>query len=363
MSEDFVLMKKDAYDCVTKAYEWIFSLRKNGGDWPDVRIASLMMLCLSLREERKNEWLRDIKQTIEKEVKNLNEDQNGICWNDEIWDTSLALRALYQYEKSEKNALYQKGRKWIGTSFNKTGRENWNDEPWESYWAIKSILLSHDSKYDDILTSSIKWYLTLQSEDGKVVAAHYTAFLIDIFTEYMKKYSDIDNKTKELMNVQITKAKDYLTNQFNKKNLWTGEAWSNSYILQILINTNNFDEEKIPLNDCLKWYIDLQDEKGMIEDGEDTALSILAIIEIIKILERKNVNQYKEEWGIYSELRKRLGTPILKVKRPMFHTHADGTITINIKKNLRNAGSILIIATGTISTIITFRDQIFGWFT
>ena len=350
--------------CLSKAYQWLFSLANYCGHWEEVRSTALVGISLNLREPINSAWLEHIKRWLLEKQKPVEGNSRGVdmgSWGEELWDTSMVLIALNHLGLSQENPQYKKALQWILNSYNKTKRNNWHDEPWETCWSILSILETDaTSELQSIVYNATRWLLSLQNSEGKIVAPHYTAYLVMIGSNllaYTPKLSQADQKE---IQIAVSKASNYLLDTVSEQILWTGEPWSNGQILWALASTG-----KLPHSDqsfvskVVNWFEKTQNkDTGSWEDVEDTASSILGLYHLWKRLEGTRV--------LASSLRERLSaeleTPALCLKHKFIQNHNDGYTSINLSPKLKKETTILLTIASIGVLIISLWDFIANFF-
>jgi len=164
---------------------------------------------------------------------------------------------------SERSSL-SKGYTLDDKLIQKNNRHNWHDEPWETSWSVWAILETELSlELSEIAYNAIKWLLSLQDTDGKIISPHYTAYFILPASKLLGYYLKLSQEEKDTISTAITKAVKYLINNIQKDILWTGEPWSNGVILWILCSTGNFPyNNKDALQEVVNWFFKHQENDG-----------------------------------------------------------------------------------------------------
>jgi hypothetical protein len=347
-----VTLKQKIHTCLARAYEWLFNVATNSGNWHEVRSTALVGLCLSLREPRGSPWLVAAKDwLLEQQVKM---GEGKASWGDELWDTSMALISLDKLGLSKKDSHFQNAFNWIRSLYNVNGRDNWQDEPWETSWCTFAILETEASQeLLELANDATKWLLSLQDSDGKIVSPHYTAYFLLICHKLKFGYEDI-----EILNNALTKATEYLLSTISEKTLWTGEAWSNGQILWALASTKRFpfDNDELLIK-VVDWFVDKQENDGNWSDAEDTASAILGLYYLLRELELLYFFSATDvETLIFNTLRRNLDTPTLLLKRKFIENHEDGTTSINFSPKVKKNAAIISAAATAASVIIALLD-------
>lgn len=349
---DVKVIEKEIYERVSRAYNWLFNLAIHSGNWNEVRSTALVGLCLKLREPMNSPWIENIKKWLIEQQKPIGSDMAS--WGEELWDTSMALICLKHLGFPQKDPHYQKAIHWMISLYNKNNRHNWHDEPWETSWSIWAILETEPSpELSEIAYNAIKWLLSLQDTDGKIISPHYTAYFILLASKLLGYYLKLSQEEKDMISTAIAKAVKYLINNIQKDILWTGEPWSNGVILWILCSTGNFPyNNKDILQEVVNWFFKHQENDGNWLDVEDTALSILGLIHLLKGLESVS------DLEIHNNLNNLLKTPTLCLKRKFIQHHDDGYTSINLSPRFKKVAVIIASLVSVVAAIITLRDFI-----
>jgi len=353
-------LKNDIYRMVTNAYKYLYKEGQTKFFWGDVRSTALVGLALVFRESLDSKWLKEIENNLYKNIDVINENFNN--WNEEIWDTAMALLCLNEFGTT-KNPIYQKALKWVHSMFNLNGRFNWHDEPWETSWAILGLLkCSPDDDCLIVVNNSLKWLYSLQDEDGKIIAPHYTAYYILSIFLFIEQNPNLNPEDIETLRDSQKKAAYYLISIIENKILWTGEAWSNGQILWAIASSNYIDinDQKL-ISMITNWFEKNQEEKGNWADYEDTASAIIGLNHLLEVLEKTD-SDFSPGNIVFNTLRRFYDTPTL-VQRIKFIKKEDEYTIITLSPRFKK---IFVISLGIItivSTLIGFWSQISGFFT
>ncbi len=215
---------------VVRGNEFLCVEGKSGlGSWGDTRIScvALWSMCeCGLREL----YPRFIQYCLQKMLATKEAYQNGrfLCFNHEVWDTSLALIAFAKGGEVESAHYIDKLTNWL-VDFAAL-KENWDAEPWETLWAITALLASsmNPSLFSRRIVRSMKWVLGLRSAEGILISTHYTAFLLSALNEIVKCLNLIE-KDSRYFNSAIDQSLSYLRESYLKtrkrKSLWGDQPW------------------------------------------------------------------------------------------------------------------------------------------
>lgn len=337
-------LSKEIYHTLYKGYDWLYHQAIDKGHWGDIRSTALSSIALELREPINSKWLQTSKSWLLGEQINVND--TYFHWNEEVWDTAMAIFALNQLHLNQKDPRYQKTIDWIESLFNKTKRQNWHDEPWETSWALIAILEANKpQKYFKTVLLSLDWLLSFRSNNGMIIAPHYTAYYIFIFSKLSEAatYSsfEIDGKYSKAAN----EAAFYLVNEIKSDILWNGEAWANGQILWALCVADRFPINNAKLIEIVvNWFAFNQEEDhGNWEDEEDTASALIGLSHLLMKIE--GIENYDE---LRRRLRDKYETPDIKINPKFIEHHSNGFYSVNLSPFILK--TVLVIST-TVSAI------------
>ena len=153
---------------ISLAYQWLFKIAINSGNWEEVRSTAIVGIIMELREPINSPWIENTKEWLFAQQKSYGTDM--ATWGEELWDTSMALIALNRLGVSYNEPRCQKAIKWMISLYNKNGRHNWHDEPWETSWCALTLIDIGDPGLLEIARNSAKWLASLQDSEGKIIS-------------------------------------------------------------------------------------------------------------------------------------------------------------------------------------------------
>ena len=277
--------------------------RNRQRNWNDIRSTALATISLIeiqtklmvLDNELKilSEAIKDAQIWLASQAR---DEEGGVSWESEAWDTALSLMAISSNDEFTKQI--DQGAAWLQRIKDPlTGV--WYDEIWETILSTIALLrvekfrkkspYSHGAWLKEVL----KWFCEIPSKSsGEFINPHYSGFIVWLLGEIKaNKLLQNDLKNSSILKKFIDKANtsaDYLLSKVSKINKfpWSWYTFSNSYISYGLsVYLNNLDSKSIDFNfaDLLvKWLKKHQGDSGGFEDNEDTALAILALVSIIE---------------------------------------------------------------------------------
>jgi len=162
-------------------------------------------------------------------------DEDGVRWNEEIWDTSVCAIAIKNATGSLHRIRLQQIKMWLIDELAYT-KDNFRNEPWESLWALFALLhtVPLTQKTTKIAQDCLKWILSKRDQRGVLISPHYVGLLLSVLGMMLEKLK-LNKKESKLYKDVINKNIDYLIDEFEKhlkgKHLWSDEPWSNGLIL------------------------------------------------------------------------------------------------------------------------------------
>jgi hypothetical protein len=355
--------KQEIYSMLTRAYLWLFRTAKPGGHWGEVRSTALAGLCLGYVMPQNSRWVRGVQSWLRRQQTSMGEGKAS--WGEELWDTSMAVIALLRLGTSPQDPMIQSALQWQLNLYDQNGHRNWHYEPWETSWTVLSLLeAAPKGTFRGEAYQATQWLVGLQDVSGRIVAPHYTAYFLQIYSK-LKERGELrhDHAFGQAKN----RALDYLMSSIDPNRLWTGEAWSNGQILWSLLAAAELDEfGPDVVRPIAQWFERTQHEEGCWgHDAEDTASSILGLYQLVRRLEAETEqNSTKLDQLLYCTLSKNVGKPPFVGGRWHWERDDDGTvrIAVNILPRDGKIAGAVVLAVSTISLVITFWEQLKGLF-
>lgn len=349
-------------DMLCPAFHSLYEAGKNRGHWEEPRATALAAICLQLVSDRKTRWI----ESVEKWIIGQQHDPGG-DWGDEVWDSAMSLLALRTLGVPPTHVAMKRGVRWLRSVLHRNPRDNsWHDEPWETCWALMA-LLSVDRQTDaQDFERAILWLIDRQDQQGRLVAAHYTGYLLLI--EMLAKPAAISADTRAKLSEAATQGCSYLIDDVRRASdgaLWTGEAWSNGQILWTLSESDRpTPAATVEIAEkAIQWFEKSQEPNGRWTDIEDTASAILGLYSLQARLiadqsqGRKSFDDAKND--IRVRLRQSVTVPRLDTGRPLFEVNEEsGYYHINLRiGTVRIAYYVLsFILVGLLGWLATVMD-------
>jgi hypothetical protein len=245
MNKKFINQQNRLFNQLKKGIEFIIE-KGRFGDWADIRTSSsaIWALCNCLVQKKKPGYIegaiRRLFESTECET-----DENGLTFNYETWDTSLALIAIYTSALKNFKSAIEKIQNWIHAEFN---LGSVRDEPWETLWALLSLLLSEDNpnKNSKKYINYINWLLKKRNEQGVLISAHYCGLLLGVLNLALKRLNLDEKLIKEYQNAQRLSL-NYILEEFESglkdDRLWRDEPWQIGHILFGISHSSKLSED------------------------------------------------------------------------------------------------------------------------
>ncbi len=266
------------------------------GNWGTTRTSGTTIWALSecgLGETHRDFLSHCLRQLLES-PECFRDERRGTRFNDEVWDTSIALIALHKGAPDtfieEKEAIL----KWLVTQ---AQDDNFKNEPWETLWALQALLESHEEveKQSSLIKACIAWVLGLRNAEGVLISQHYMAFLLTVLsliTHRLRLSEDERRVYAEAARI----CEDYLKAKFSANRErgmpWANEPWTVGHFLLGVANAPNNETlffRDADFNDFLvRWYEGLEwlPVHGGWVDWVDTSFTLIGLASYYRERER-----------------------------------------------------------------------------
>lgn len=344
-------LKKELTDLLIDSLEELIKIGSNSSFWGATRANSDAILALTacLPEF---DFYKLRSRCIERISNEANESNGFINWDEEIWDTSIAIMALSTNYESNKVKIL-KALNWIESKYI-TVSQSWNEEVWETLLALNAITYSRskslrNSESYKYFEGSINWINSLYNTPKKGILINWSSTALYLLFAVNSKKFELDDTNKTIIDghiksscEQILKSNISLTEEV----LWTSEAWSNGLVLWAISEAKcgTFEEDKF--ESIINWFrerINLPDTP--VEDKAFACIGIFKYLEYLEIKESgENISPLKVKENLQSKLSKLIN---IRVKDfvpnpPLFDkSYHSNYYTINLNKRLANISFIL----------------------
>ena len=252
---------------VQKGVRW---LKENAESLPDDRDLAITISALVAAE--RNPHSHFVQRLTSVLVHR--QQQNG-SWNDEVWDTAWAGKALYDVGYTLKDPPLQRAVRFIeGTQDPLT--KTWYDEPFESVLVLELLARVAPDQVENLGEQALLWLASLQKPDGSLIAIRQTAMVASLFCLNQQLGLKTD---KRLISLAIKNIRDGLKH----KPIWNSASWSNYYPLKALLD-DGADLDDPVVAKVVDWFLLSQDEDGkwmQVAGLDDTAMSVLALSSLL----------------------------------------------------------------------------------
>jgi predicted nucleotide-binding protein len=286
------------------AVEFLLETRDRQGHWKDVRSTAAAAWALSHVVKGRNappDHLPFLQSVVSDAATWLagqaKQEEGGVSWESEAWDTSCAILALLAAGAYEDRV--DRAAAWLESIRCKRSGV-WYDEIWETVLATVALLRREVSRrgprreIDSLVTGIMRWLLEIPSKpSGEFVSPHYSAFLVWLdselhngsirqstfrTTEYLEFRAKVEASARWLVEYAL----------INDEMLWCPYTFSNAYIAFALAQHPEFRRtDDAFLGPVINWLREQQGRSGGFEDTEDTSLGILALSTIHDLLESR----------------------------------------------------------------------------
>lgn len=259
------------------------------GNWGDVRgtADSLIAIHKCLPNDRFPILREYATSWLLSRMENNSENNGKASWEEEVWDTSIAVLALSE-EPSSREAII-KSTRWLSEQF-QVGHGNWNDEPWETLWALLALHAAYKEMklpFPDIdFERTFNWLMSLRGtpQSGILINWHYTA----LFTLVAKRYSMdspssvVSDHIRVLLRDTHKESVQCLAEFLimKKEELWTNEIWSNSLAVWALFESIEDCPDQLEKKPVANWFFNqLQNQASVFT--EDRAFACIGLFYFI----------------------------------------------------------------------------------
>lgn len=348
-------MSERIMDLVARGYRALYDRAQSTGHWGQVRSSALAVLCLHRREPAESKWLLEVRDWLTNRADRTPE--GHVCWNDETWDTALALIALRRLGLDTSRPEISGGIAWLLSHYDRTGRRNWHDEPWETSWALSALFEVRGTGLWDAEAArgALGWLAGMVEEDGRLVAPHYTAYFVRLAHIWSAgdgaETSPEDGEPLEAAG----RARRYLLDSCAEERLWTGEPWSNGQVVWCLSEAGATQLLKPPFRSRIVGWFDrhLQAHPHGWGDTTNTASSLLGLISLLNL-------QYGSErpGHLRTDLQAAMKAPPLRKDRPLHEFTDDDYLAIYVSPRRRRQLKAFVPVATAIAGVIAFWEYV-----
>jgi hypothetical protein len=220
--------------------------------------------------------------------------EKRISFNDEVWDTSIALIAL---QKGAPGAYADEKKAIVRWLLSEAQEDNLKNEPWETLWALQA-LMEFGEEIENLLPfikRCITWIFEQRNSQGILISHHYMGLLLSVLNLITCRTNSIDDDQKAYMEVSRV-CEDYLKREFltykERGMLWSNEPWIVGHALLGIANAPNSDTlffRDLSFNNFLEnWYETLEwlPAQGGWVDLVDTSFTLVGLSNYYRERER-----------------------------------------------------------------------------
>ena len=345
------------------------------GHWGDVRGTGDALIAFGEILRGKVPNLRSASLKYLLSSCDINEDEKMANWNEEVWDSAIALIALNYIESDDPVLIKIKtfGINWLLLKF-KQGNNNWNEEPWETLWALLALSkYSIASEHKDVFSKSFDWLNSLYKENsGILINWHYTALYLIVENSATLYIGEEDHKIKsgKLSQIFLSSIRSHFssfkTNEHQEK-LWTKELWSNALVLWAYSERelNDFIDDFESTTLIYRWFENAGREHAIVEDIAFSSIALFSLLKSLKVMHAFNdlktvseqdevilVSKLKDYFEVRFAINSKISGQISSIdfceKMPIFSSPYERYYTFNFNKRIFGATAFLVL-TATLS--------------
>lgn len=345
-------LKKELTGLLIDSLEELIRIGSSNSFWGATRANSDAILALTtcLPEF---DYYRLKSKCVERIVREVNESNQFVNWDEEIWDTSIAIMALASDYGNNKDIIH-KALCWIESKYIKLS-QSWNEEVWETLLALNAITYLGKNLYKsnneiNYFEGSINWINSLYDTPRKGILINWSSTALYLLFAVNSTRFDLNFENKKLIDEHIKTSCEQILNspisQYEDSFLWTSETWSNGLVLWAISEAKMgmFNYEK--LKSIIDWFrkrISL--DETPIEDKAFACIGLYKYLEYIESVENKSDigSQAKERLQLRLSKLINLRVKDFEPKPPLFDkSFHSNYYTINLSKRTVNVTFILI---------------------
>jgi hypothetical protein len=347
-------IRSNLIDLLIDGLEELINIGSNSSFWGATRANSDAVLALTICLPQ-YDFYKLKSRCLERISNEGNESDTLVNWDEEIWDTSIAIMALSTEYETHKIKI-QKALNWINSKYI-IPSQSWNEEVWETLLALNAITYSKSKSQKNTndcnkyFEGSINWIASLYNTPRKGILVNWSSTaLYLLFAINVKKFNlGIDNNKILDEHIHSSCEQILLSNiSISEEILWTSETWSNGLVLWAISEAKRGTFEDGKLGSILSWFrgkILLKDTP--IEDKAFACVGLYKYLEYLEIVENHSKNSViKVRENLQANISRYINLRVKDfIPNPPFFDksyHYD-YYTINLNKRVANITLILII--------------------
>lgn len=340
-------------DVVTRALNYLYRKGRTGY-WSDPRTTSeVIMALVASGETGQSEYLSAAATYL---LSQVSVESTGGSWASELWDTSLAVRALHQLPA---NSLEKCGEafSWMETKRFPDG--SFDGEPWDTLFVALAAL--ETGRREELLQwGSVDWLCSIQSQGGVLISPHYTGIFLQVLAGTMA--GDLDHGIRKRYEEAKTKAFLSLSDSFSSSELWSPISWTNAYVLE---GVSAFRHKQLlkQFPEIMKWFETHQSSDGSWDDVVRTAITVSSLCRLkvaydlvhydpMQPLDRDVYIQTVQS-SMAKAIQARTFRPPLMLNLPLIARGPSGGIVITITPQKELYLAVLLALLGAIWAVVT----------
>jgi len=295
-------------DIIVRATEYLCKENQHG-NWLDARTNASCIWAIGNCGLTKSHD-KFVKYAITRLFEDSERDKNGLCWNFEVWDTSISAIAIKIGCGSDFSRRLSEIKGWLLEEYSDI-ENNFRNEPWETLWALRALLYlgKLTQKAKRLIKDCISWLLSMRNSEGVLVSPHYVGLLLSVMSHAFENVV-LSNKEKRYYEKAIQQGISYLLAackaKMKEEYLWNDEPWSIGLILHGLADSYKFDStifRDADFNNYLiRWCDENWDSSIGWTDVTDTSSLLVGLSEyyirreielsVLKKLSRSDIQKY-----------------------------------------------------------------------
>jgi CHAT domain-containing protein len=248
---------------IQRAVRWLKEYSQDLTDSRDIAITASALITAE-----RNPHSHDVQRLVTLLVRRQAE--NG-SWNDELWDTTWAMKALVDAGYDSDAPALQAAFEFLKSTQDSVSG-TWYEEPFETMLVLDLIVRVAPGKLAVFSDRPFRWIASLQKSDGSVIGTRYTGMAASLFR--LARSVGL-HEAEEVANKAINSIRDSLED----KPIWTDAAWSNFYPLRALLDGGRGLDDPIVAK-AVHWFLTVQDSDGkwmQVSRVHDTAMAVIVL--------------------------------------------------------------------------------------
>jgi len=311
-------------EIITRAAEFLCKESQHGV-WQDARTNALCLWALcncGLARTHTSFMNYCIRELLQDGIRG----DDGLHWNQEIWDTAMCSFALKGGGGSTTSTRLSEIKHYILSLYSEL-EDNFENEPWETLWAVAALVNAGRLSKDTIpkINNSLSWVLNKRDVNGVLISPHYAGLFLFVLGMVHKQRSLAVKNNPEYATT-IKQHIDYLIEEYEKKRkgkntLWNEEPWSIGLILLGLSVCHDWNTSLLLDDDFIEFLTTWCDNNWNPSVGWSSVLdTAYLLVGLSEFYLQKALMSVQSTKGLRLALSKELGSRV-KFKFKGYHSH------------------------------------------